>query len=102
MKIVDCTTEKKLLMHFYYKLTLQSPQIIYEGDFHGWKFVLLSHVEGSSFADNHKEKGISNFWIDQISNLLNDIGPAVLALDDYRIIHADLNHEHIQFQKSTC
>lgn len=146
-------TEKKLLNHFYKKLSLQIPQIIHEGEFQGWKFILLSHVDGSSFVeihkefDNldrdrmvedlsqlmqevvqvppiqlnrafgdwrnfakkrihdmsfHKEKGISDFWIDQISNLLIEVGPAILSLDDYRIIHADLNHEHILFQKSNC
>lgn len=39
-------TEKKLLKHFDNKLSVQIPQIIHEGDFYGWKFVLLSHVEG--------------------------------------------------------
>lgn len=146
-------TEKKLLKHFANRLSLQIPQILHEGDLFGWKFVLLSHVEGTSFANIHrefgdldrdrmiedlarlvqevirvapielnrsfgdwrkfagtrlrdlsfhKEKSVSDYWVDQISSLLNEVGPAILALDDYRIIHADLNHEHILFQKSTC
>lgn len=145
--------ERKLLRHFDKKLSVQIPHIIHEGDFGGWKYILLSHVEGSSFAEVqqefgdfdrdmlvddlsrilqevvrvtpvvlersfgnwrdyakirirdmkfHKEKGISDFWIDQIANLLTQVGHEILSLDEYRIIHADLNHEHILFQKSTC
>lgn len=66
-------------------------------DFGTWSQLAANRIkEGATF---HRRKGVSEFWIQQIDSLLSEVGDALLKLEDYRVIHADLNHEHILFEE---
>lgn len=66
-------------------------------EFGTWSNFATARIkEGSAF---HRQKGVSEFWIAQIESLMSEVGDAIRKLDDYRVIHADLNHEHLLFEE---
>jgi Phosphotransferase enzyme family len=70
----------------------------FERNFGPWKSYLTHQLTNQRSI--HLERGNSHDWAEKIGKFIQLYAPALLELSPAKLIHADLNHEHLLLQKT--
>jgi len=69
----------------------------FERSFGPWETYLANRLKNKRSI--HLERGNSAEWVDKICHFLDKYAPIISSLGPAKLIHADLNHEHLMLNK---